>query len=334
MVSPPKTGYLAWGTEQRPPHSGMAEVRAMSLFHLAVLILSACPILAGCGGDPNQIGRFETVWARRGISDGRFQKPRAITIDAQDHIYIVDMTARIQAFDRDGNFLTSWRTPAKKNGKPTGLGIGRDGSVLVADTHYSRVLVYSPTGELRQTIGGTFGHRPGELAQVTDVAQDSQGNYYVGEKGEYDRIQKFSPQGDFLLEWGGHGTEPGQFVLPQSLAVDEDDNLWVADACNHRIQVFDPQGKLLRIWGSQGHGLGELDYPYDLVLADDGTVYVCEYGNHRIQRFTREGKSLGTWGRPGRQEGELFNPWGLVMDSQACLHVLDTGNHRVQRVRM
>jgi len=26
----------------------------------------------------------------RGISDGRFQKPRAITIDKNDHLYIVD----------------------------------------------------------------------------------------------------------------------------------------------------------------------------------------------------------------------------------------------------
>ena len=46
--------------------------------------------------------------------------------------------------------------------------------------------------------------------QVTDVVQDSQGYYYVAEKGEYDRIQKFSPEGDFILQWGGHGTEPGQ----------------------------------------------------------------------------------------------------------------------------
>lgn len=274
------------------------------------------------------------IWGRRGISEGRFQKPRAIAIDAEDRIYVVDMTARVQAFDRQGKFLACWRTPAKQNGKPTGLAVGRDGTVLVADTHYSRVLVYSPTGKLLRTIGGVFGHRPGELAQVTDVAQDSQGNYYVGEKGEYDRIQKFSPDGEFLLEWGGHGMEPGQFVLPQSLAVDENDHLWVADACNHRIQVFDPEGKLLRTWGSQGRGLGQLDYPYDLALADDGSVYVCEYGNHRVQRFTREGKSLGAWGHPGRREGELFNPWGLVRDSRGSVHMLDTGNHRVQRVAM
>ena len=298
------------------------------------LAVWGCLLAAGCEVNPHDIGRFETTWGRRGLSDGRFQKPRAMAIDAADRFYVVDMTARIQAFDAEGNFLTSWRTPACENGRPTGLAIGRDGSVLVADTHYYRVLVYSPEGKLLTTIGGVFGHRPGELAQVTDVAQDSQGNYYVGEKGEYDRIQKFSPDGEFLLQWGGHGCEPGQFVLPQSLAIDEQDRLWVTDSCNHRVQVFDPQGKLLSIWGSQGDGLGQLYYPYDLVLGRDGAVYVCEYGNHRVQKFTREGRSLGCWGRPGHAEGELFNPWALVRDSRGRIHVLDTGNHRVQRIRM
>jgi len=280
------------------------------------------------------MGRFEATWGRRGLSAGRFQKPRAMAFDPRGRFYVVDMTARIQAFDAEGNPLTSWRTPASKNGKPTGLAVGRDGSVLVADTHYYRVLVYSPEGKLLRAIGGEFGYRPGELAQVTDVAQDSRGNYYVGEKGEYDRIQKFSPDGEFLLQWGGHGCEPGQFVLPQSLAVDEQDRIWVADSCNHRIQVFDSQGELLSLWGSEGKELGELYYPYDLVLGRDGAVYVCEYGNHRVQKFTREGRSLGCWGRPGRAEGELFNPWALVQDGRGRIHVLDTGNHRVQRVRM
>jgi DNA-binding beta-propeller fold protein YncE len=257
-----------------------------------------------------------------------------MAVDAQDRLYIVDMTARIQVFDRDGHFLCAWTTPAKEAGKPTGLSIGRAGQVLVADTHYYRVLMYSPTGDLLQILGGTQGDKPGEFGLVTDVVQDSQGYYYVAEYGEYDRIQKFTPEGRFVLQWGGHGAEPGQFARPQSIVLDEEEHLWVADACNHRIQVFDRQGKLLGLWGSPGCKAGQLYYPYDLALAPDGTVYVAEWGNDRVQKFTRDGRSLGAWGVPGRGDGQLAHPWALVRDSRGRIHVLDTGNHRVQTVRM
>lgn len=257
-----------------------------------------------------------------------------MAIDEAGKIYIVDMTARIQVFDAEGAFLRGWQTPTHEQGKPTGLSIDQQGRLLVADTHYYRVLVYSVDGELLETIGGQQGHGPGELGLVTDAVQDSLGNYYVAEYGEYDRIQKFSPDGRFLLQWGGHGSERGQFLRPQNLAIDEQDRIWVADACNHRIQVFDAEGRLLSVWGSQGSGLGELYYPYDLAFDGDGYLYVCEYGNHRVQKFTRDGKSLGCWGTNGRREGELHNPWALICDRQGRIHVLDTNNHRVQRITM
>ncbi|OHB86100.1 MAG: hypothetical protein A2V98_26105 [Planctomycetes bacterium RBG_16_64_12] len=290
--------------------------------------------MTGCRRDGNTMGRLEMVWGRRGVSDGRFQKPRAMAIDDQDRIYVVDMTARIQVFDTRGRFLHGWRTPAKEAGKPTGLSVGRDGRILVADTHYYRLLAYSPFGELLQTIGGTFGQQPGQFGLVTDAVEDSQGNLYIGEYGEYDRIQKFASDGQFLLQWGGPGFPPGRFARPQNLAIDPQERIWVADACNHRIQVFDTEGKLLQLWGAQGRQPGRLCYPYDLVLAPDDSVYVAEFGNHRIQRFTSDGRSLGCWGSHGRDEGQLANPWALVRDSQGYIHVLDTGNHRVQKVRI
>jgi DNA-binding beta-propeller fold protein YncE len=289
---------------------------------------------AGCEGDPHNAGRLEAVWGRRGQSEGRFQKPRAMAIDAQNRIYVVDMTARIQVFDARGHYLRCWQTPEHTAGRPTGMSIARNGNLLVADTHYHRVLIYSPQGKLLRTLGGHKGQGPGEFGLVTDVVEDSQGNLYVGEYGDCDRIQKLSADGRFLLEWGGHGAEPGRFARPQGLAIDREDHLWVADAGNHRIQVFDSSGKLLQFWGSQGHGLGQLYYPYDVVLASDGNVYVVEYGNSRVQKFTPDGRSLGCWGTEGRGEGRLFNPWAAVCDSGGSLHVLDTNNHRVEKIRM
>jgi sugar lactone lactonase YvrE len=261
-----------------------------------------------------------------------------MTIDPKtDEIYIVDMTSRIQVFDRDGHYLRGWRTPECQNGKPVGLSFSQDGLLIVCDTHYFRVLFYTPQGELveERTIGGSNGRGPGEFGFITDAAQDSRGNYYVGEYGDYDRIQKFSPGGNFLTQWGQHGTEPGEFLRPQSLAIDGQDQLWIADLSNHRVQVFDVSGdqpKLAQVWGQQGAAPGKLSYPNSLWIDDDeGLILVCDMGNHRIQAFTREGEFVWSMGGPGRDPGQLYQPWAFVMDSQGSLHVLDTYNHRVQR---
>ena len=119
-----------------------------------------------------------------------------------------------------------------------------------------------------------MGHGPGEFGLVTDMVEDKAGNYYVSEYGEYDRVQKFDHDGKFILQWGTHGEDPGQFSRPQGLAIDEFDHIWVADACNHRIQVFDTAGNLLSLWGQCGPALGQLSYPYNLTLDGEGHVYI------------------------------------------------------------
>lgn len=310
---------------------------SMGLLAGSSLLSTGC-VPIGFGSKP------DLVWGRRGISEGRFLKPRAITIDADDQLYIVDTTGRIQVFDVDGKLLRFWSTPETKNGRPTGLAIRPDvvdpdePRLLVADTHYYRMLCYSPDGELRQEeqIGGTAGHSPGEFAFVTDAVCDSEGCFYIGEYGDSDRIQKFDRDGNFLTQWGGTGHEPGQFVRPQSLVI-RDDILWVVDACNHRIQRFDlrePTPQLIDVWGHEGEGKGDFYYPYDMAIAADGTVLVIEYKNQRIQRFDPEGKWIASWGGPGFEPGQLNQPWGLVIDSQERVHILDSHNHRIQRIRL
>ncbi len=291
-------------------------------------------LLLGCVPSKTPEGSADLLWGQLGITEGRFQKPRAIAIDEKDRLYIIDMTARVQAFDADGNYLTSWRTPKSKNGRPSGLTIANDGKVLVADTHYYRMLVYDTEGKPieNRTIGGVQGNKPGEFGFVTDVVQDSEGNYYIGEYGDFDRIQKFSNEGEYLLQWGSHGTEPGQFRRPQNMVIDDLDQIWVADACNHRIQVFDTEGNLIKLWGAEGSELGMLYYPYDLALDGKGHLYVSEFGNHRVQKFTLDGESVDSWGSHGKEPGHLYNPWALAIDSRGRVHVLDSRNHRVQRV--
>jgi DNA-binding beta-propeller fold protein YncE len=276
----------------------------------------------------------ERVWGIHGIKPGRLHKPRVAAFDGDDHLYIADLTDRIQVFDRDGKYLRGWRTPALNVDGPSGLTVDRLGRLLVADTHFYRVLVYSKEGELLFQIGdGVQGTTPGRFGYPTDVVTDQAGNFYVSEYGENDRIQVFSPEGKWLRQWGGHGYEPGEFLRPRALAI-KDDRLYVADSCNHRIQVFDTQGRWLRMWGSRGAAAGQMSYPYDLAIGPDGDLYVCEYGNQRVQKFTLDGRSVGLWGGPGREPGRLNNPWALAVDSRGAVSVIDSNNHRVQRFRL
>ena len=225
------------------------------------------------------------------------------------------------------------------NGRPTGwrFSIDRRGNVLVLDTHYFRLLVYSPSGDflLEKNLGRNAGERSGRV-----WARDRRAGGLDRQLVRF-RVRRirphseFSPEGKFIQQWGGHGTDPGQFMRPQHLELDADGLLWVADACNHRIQVFDATGKLVKnVWGTQGSEPGQMYYPYCFALDGKGHVYVCEYGNHRVQKFTLDGKSVGCWGSAGRKPGQLNTPWALVLDSRGRVHVLDSMNHRVQRFVM
>jgi DNA-binding beta-propeller fold protein YncE len=306
--------------------------RARAAFRPAVLAV----VLAGAAGcDLPARSAPERIWGVHGVKPGRLHKPRAAAFDAEDHLYLADLTDRIQVFDRDGRYLRGWRTPEFNVDGPSGLTVDRDGRLLVADTHFYRVLVYSPEGELLFQLGdGVQGTTPGRFGYPTDVVIDREGNFYVAEYGENDRLQVFSPEGKWLRQWGGHGYEPGEFMKPRALAIDERDRLFVADSCNHRIQVFDTRGKLLHSWGSQGDGPGEMNYPYDLTIGPDHCLYVCEYANHRVQKFTLDGEPLGVWGTAGKKPGQLYNPFALAVDREGYVSVIDSNNHRVQRFRM
>jgi sugar lactone lactonase YvrE len=300
---------------------------------VGALALSGCDSVSGGAAD------VSAIWGKRGLSQGKFHKPRAMTVDASGMVYVVDMTARIQVFDPEGRYVREWQTPTCEQGRPTGLSVDRRGRIVVADTHYFRVLFYSPDGVLQEkaTIGGTHGTGPGEFGFVTDILEDAAGNFYVSEYGVSDRIQKFSGSGEFICQWGGHGAEVGQFERPQSMALDSKGAIWVTDACNHRLQVYkceSDKAELVNVFGKQGTGLGEFQYPYGLTIDSEDNVWVSEFGGHRIQCLNSEGKPLLSWGKAGRNPGELANPWAVSMHRDGDILIVDSGNHRLQKVRL
>jgi DNA-binding beta-propeller fold protein YncE len=63
-------------------------------------------------------------------------------------------------------------------------------------------------------------------------------------------------------------------MLPVPLATDLSDNVYVADANNHRIQKFTSTGAFLGKWGSFGSGDGEFSFPTSVTVDGSYNVYV------------------------------------------------------------
>jgi DNA-binding beta-propeller fold protein YncE len=306
-----------------PRHNVFVSVAGPAAGALVAVCFS---LAAGCGPSSSGPVRERLVFGSHGYTAGKFHRPRGLAWDEPGgFVYVVDWAGRVQKFTTNGEFRASWRMPDIEVGKPEDLCVAPDGRVLIADTHYSRILEYTPDGK---HVGGfgRYGRGPGEFIYPVGIACDSNGCLYVTEYGENDRVQKFDRQGHFLMAWGSFGSGPGQFQRPSGLEV-AGDRVYVADAVNHRIQVFDLEGALVQTIGKQGSEPGLLRYPYD-VAVKGGFLYVLEYGNQRIQKFTLAGEPVETLGRPGSGPGGLASPWRCVRVGDS-ISVSDTENHRV-----
>ena len=182
--------------------------------------------------------------ATAGPGRGQVVYPRAIACDpVDDSFFIIDRLARVQHLDHDGKFLGEWRMPEWGIGKPVGVAVGPDGNIYVPDTHYHRVMVYSPQGKFLRTWGSE-GRERGQFIYPTDLAWDSKGHLFVSEYGDNDRVQVFDPSINppkLLYQFGKFGSGPGEFSRPQSMVIDHD-LVYITDACNHRIAVFKADG--------------------------------------------------------------------------------------------
>ena len=300
---------------------------------VALVIIATCiPALTGCDdvSSTSDTPKVLNAFGKTGWGQGEFAYPRAIDITGDGSLFVVDKSGRIQRLSPEGEFLDCINMPLIETGKPTGLSVAPDGNLYVADTHYHRILVFSPEGKLIDEFG-KFGQEDGCFIYPTDVAFSPDGRIFVSEYGGNDRISVFTGRGDFLFCFGTPGSGTGQLARPSALCVDSVRNcLYVADACNHRIAVYDLNGNVLEYISSVGRAQGQLRYPYDLALLADGTLVVCEYGNNRLQLFGPDRKSLAVYGRAGRQSGQLAYPWGVAVDARRRAFIVDAGNNRIQ----
>ena len=291
---------------------------------VAVLLL----LTVGCGeraGDPEFIIGDVRVW-KVPAAEQFVPAPRGLYSDEHDTVFVLDDAGRVLVYDATGQLLKQWDMPESRIGKPEGIWKLQDGRVAVADTHYHRVVVFHPDGTVDRMFG-TEGRGPGQFVFPVAIAQDTEGNLYVGEYGDHQRIQKFDLEGRYLLEFGRHGTGDGEFQRPSGLAL-RDGEVFVVDAFNDRIQVFGQDGGFRRIVKLPDKS-DPLAYPYDLRVMADGRIYVIENKAGRLTVLSSDGTVLGRYGNPGRNLREFYQPWDLTVLTDGRVLVADTGNHRL-----
>lgn len=74
---------------------------------------------------------------------------------------------------------------------------------------------------------------------------DGDGNFYVSDM-ETLRIQKYSPEGKYLLTIGRKGQGPGEFRSLSVVRFDKDDNLYICDVTGRKISFFSKKGEFLK----------------------------------------------------------------------------------------
>src|SRR6266436_1903928 len=168
-----------------------------------VSTIAICFLLSGCSpknGDPLRSQFFSEVQiiGTRGTAPGQFIKPRSVALDANDNLFVVDMTGRVQKFSPTGIFISSWQMPQTDKGKPKGMCRDAEGNIVVVEPHYSRVNHFTPAGQpVRQW--GVHGTNAGQLALPRAVAVSPRGMIFVSEYGVTERVQMFSADGLQLL---------------------------------------------------------------------------------------------------------------------------------------
>ncbi len=238
---------------------------------------AAIPDPAMAGDLPNPTSEVIKDWAD--LPDGReWGSTAGVDIDPHDgHIWAYDRCGGVGlAGGCDANLVDPVFKFHRETGEilasfgaglfvlPHGIHVDADGNVWVTDSQGNeagakghQVIKFSPEGEVLLTLGraGTPGSEPGLLNEPCDVITAPNGDIFVSDghsgqnadppEGSTGRIIKFSPEGEYIAEWGQIGDGPGEFRTPHALEMDSQGRLFVADRGNHRIQIFDQDGNHL-----------------------------------------------------------------------------------------
>jgi sugar lactone lactonase YvrE len=197
-------------------------------------------------GDPRLSGGGLPMRNGVGYPGPPFHHPTDVTVSASGDIYVSDgyRNSRVHKYSQDGTLLASW------------------GEVGHAE-------------ELRGTKD-----KPGYFHTVHSVWEHD-GRVYVADR-ESNRIQIFTPDGEYIDMWGGFGR-------PTKLYVDPREDLMYVSELEDSFSIVDLDGNLVgRYGGERSHDPGKFWGPHGIWTDSEGSIYVAEVlEGARLQKFAR-----------------------------------------------
>lgn len=172
---------------------------------------------------------------------------------------------------------------------------------------------------------GGEGSAPGQFNKPRGLAIDKKGFIYVADYFNA-RVQKFAPDGKFVLAFGSKGEGPGQFKEPNSIELDETGSVYVTDGLAHKLLKFDAEGKFVKEWTKP-----VLDFygPRDLAFGPNKKLYVIDQGHTNVTIFDPSTDTFTTFGSNGAGEGQFNEATGIGIGGN-LVFVADRDNRRVQ----
>ena len=144
-------------------------------------------------------GEFISEFGEVGLGDGQFDEPSGMAMDDDGNLYVADTwNQRIQVFSPDAEgisqiYLNKWGVEGwygqSLDNKPY-LTVGIDGNIYTSDPELSRIIVYSPKGEVLSTWGFQ-GESLTEMNYPTGLFADEMGGLWVGDT-KNNRILRFT----------------------------------------------------------------------------------------------------------------------------------------------
>lgn len=343
-------------------------------------------------GSSLQSQNYVTTYAGTGSSGfingdtsiASFNKPFGICIDDDGNLFIADAynhcirkistVGEVSTYAGIGTpgYLDGPATEAKFN-QPFNIYLDNDGNMYVSDFINQRIRKISPDMVVSTVAGsGIIGHQNGTVLEARfnyprGICLDDTGNIYIGDSWNH-RIRKISVTG-IVSDWAGGGTTIGvqsigdyvdasdtaaRFYTPCELSIDQSNNIFVADAYNHRIRKIDASRMVTTVAGSSGFGPNgggfqngpgdeaKFDTPTALQVTLDGTIFVGDGANQVMRRIDTE-NYVTTFAGTG--EAGFYNavdslakfnfPRGSVMDYNLNrLYVIDYNNHAVRIIHI
>jgi len=362
---------------------------------IVVVAAAAILLTRGGGALPTAAPRIATV-AGTGVNadgpDGRvaiatdLAHPIALALDSDGRLYVADGN-QVRRINADGTMTTiagtgrggfsgdgGPATAADLHG-PQSIAIDSAGDVFIADSQNNRVRRVDPRGIIttiagsgRAGYGGDGG--PAKQAVLNDptgvaigfgntiLIADSANNRVrvVDANGTIDTVAGTAGTGDTNYAGDGGPATSGVLNDPHCIAVDANDNVYIADALNDRVRRVAVDGTISTVAGTGDHrfsgdhgpatdaslqlATGPLTGGGCLAVDAAGDLFIADALNNRVRKVAVNGiiTTVAGDGRPvfsgdngPATSAGLDLPLGVTVDS-AGLYVAESDGNRVRRV--